>query len=119
MPTLRELEAKFYCYRLGEPAEHWPEGQPWHVPVNTLAEAHGVCFLCPKCFTENQGPIGTHAVICWFVGKVPDSAMPGPGRWNPSGTSLDDLTFIGPGAYSVALTGGGCAWHGFVTNGRG
>ena len=86
-------------------------------PVATLAEADGVEFLCPKCFAANSGPVGTHTVICWFEGKVPDDAFPRPGRWNPQGTGLDDLTFV-PGAKSnsVLLTEG-CMWHGFVTNG--
>lgn len=86
-----------------------------HQYVDTVAEAHGVMFLCPKCFRENGGPVGTHSVVCWFTG-VPDAVQPGPGRWNPSGTSVDDLTFVGPGAVSVLLTVG-CGWHGFVRNG--
>lgn len=88
-----------------------------HLYVDTLAEAQGVMFLCPKCFKANNGSIGTHMVICWFVGRgVPDDVFPKPGRWNPSGTGLHDLTFVGPGAFSVLLTSG-CNWHGFVTNG--
>lgn len=88
------------------------------INVATLAEADGVGFLCPKCFAANNGPVGTHGVICWFEDKVPDDAFPGPGRWNPVGTSLDDLTFVpGKRSHSVLLTGEGCAWHGFVVNG--
>jgi hypothetical protein len=88
------------------------------VYVATLAEADGVSFLCPKCFAENGGPVGTHSVICWFQDRVPDDAFPKPGRWNPVGTSLDDLSFVpGKKSHSVLLTGEGCAWHGFVTNG--
>lgn len=89
-----------------------------HCPlVDTLAEAHGVMFLCPKCYQANSGEVGTHSVICWFVGKVPDDADPKPGRWHPGGSGLDDLTFTGPGAASVLLTSG-CGWHGFVRQGR-
>ena len=33
--------------------------------VETLAEAHGVMFLCPRCFAANGGRAGTHMVICW------------------------------------------------------
>jgi hypothetical protein len=86
--------------------------------VDTLIEADGVMFLCPKCFVENSGPVGTHRVICWFVGKVPDDVVPKPGRWTPTGTDLHDLTFV-PSAgrsHSVLLTGA-CGWHGFVVNG--
>lgn len=89
-----------------------------HAEVKTLGEADGVMFLCPKCFNKNQGAIGTHRVICWFVGKVPDDLRPGPGRWTPVGASLDDLTFVprGERSQSVLLLGG-CGWHGFVTDG--
>ena len=73
--------------------------------VATLAEAEGVLFTCP-CGSG-------HAVICWFVGKVPDDLAPGPGRWTPSGTNIDDLT-LRP---SVHLVGAPCGWHGFVRDG--
>lgn len=77
--------------------------------VESLGEADGIEFMCPKCFPG-------HIVICWFVGKVPDDLHPIPGRWIPGGTGLDDLTFVGPAAASVLLLGG-CQWHGFVRNG--
>lgn len=83
----------------------------------SMADADGVVFLCPKCFAANGGPVGTHHVLCWFVGRVPDGESPGPGRWVPSGTGIDDLTFVGPNAASVQLTEG-CRWHGFVRNGE-
>ena len=77
--------------------------------------ADGIQFLCPKCFKANNGKVGTHAVICWFIG-TPAHIEPQPGRWNPQGSNLDDLTFIGPRAASVLLTSG-CKWHGFIKNG--
>ena len=88
------------------------------VDVDRLEEADGVWFLCPKCYAANGGRIGTHAVLCWFVGRVPDDVDPKPGRWTPIGTGLRDLTFV-PSAgrtQSVLLTGG-CGWHGFVVDG--
>src|SRR5260221_10170993 len=93
--------------------------------VDSLAEADGVQFQCPKCAQGLEIVLkdrrrfvkGAHYVICWFVGHVPDNISPSPGRWNPKGTCLDDLTFIGPGAYSVLLTGPGCGWHGYIING--
>lgn len=86
--------------------------------VDALAAADGIWFLCPKCFAANGGPVGTHGVVCWFEGKVPDDEAPGPGRWNPAGSGYDDLSFVpGKKSNSVLLTGG-CAWHGFVTNGE-
>lgn len=112
MRTLVELEAEFLQVK-------YPKG--FRV-VKTLAEADGVWFLCPKCFEANKGPVGTHMVICWFVGKVRDDMDPSPGRWTPSGTGLADLTFVPgtpPRAHSVWLNGdGGCQWHGWVQGGR-
>lgn len=85
--------------------------------VPTLAEAQGVMFLCPMCYARNGGAVGTHTIICWFADRgVPDSQTPGPGRWEPAGTGIDDLTFVGPAAASVGLMGG-CQWHGFVHDG--
>lgn len=114
MPRLRVLEAEFL--QLDTPACFTRLGD------KRTPEANGLLFLCPKCFVANGGPIGTHSVICWFAG-VPQTIDPKPGRWMPVGTSIDDLSFVpwndGVKQYSrsVALTGGGCAWHGFVTNG--
>ena len=70
--------------------------------VDLLAEADGIIFQCPKCAegkerSEEEGRKfvrGAHSVICWFRGKVPDDLNPKPGRWTPSGTCLDDLTFV-------------------------
>jgi hypothetical protein len=109
---LVDLQAEL-LQRLGE-GRHWRGA-----PGVTLANAHGVAFLCPKCFKANGGPVGTHMVICWFVGKVPDDATPGPGRWTPAGTGIEDLTFVPgtpPRAKSVQLMSG-CRWHGHVLNG--
>lgn len=82
--------------------------------VDTIAEADGISFLCPKC-VDDQGR--GHSVICWFEGKVPDDATPGPGRWNPSGTGYSDLSFV-PGAKSNSVQlNGGCNAHFLVANG--
>lgn len=112
MPTLKELEADFVMLEQLTP-------QTIYRRVASLADAHGLLFLCPKCFVDNKGKVGTHSVLCWFVGKVPDDLTPKPGRWTPQGTCLDDLTFVpSPGhSNSVLLTGAGCGWHGFVKNG--
>ncbi len=102
--SMAELEAEFVT----------------HAPDNgigrnvEMASADGLMFLCPKCFGANSGPRGTHRVVCWFRGRVPDGVKPGPGRWDVEGHGLDDVT-LKP---SVDLTpGNGCNWHGFVTNG--
>lgn len=92
------------------------EAPDTYEPVGSLVDADGIMFLCPKCFAANGGPVGTHSVLCWFVGRVPDDLDPKPGRWNPQGTGVDDLTFVGPRATSVLLNSG-CGWHGFVRDG--
>lgn len=81
----------------------------------TFAEADGVMFLCPKCWVANSGAVGTHAVICWKP-HVPQSTVPGPGRWEHKGTGFADLTLFAASS-SILLTDG-CRWHGFITNGE-
>lgn len=99
--------------------ERRPEGV-FFVPAD-MATAHGIRFLCPKCYATNAGKSGTHSVICWSRSRgTPEDAQPGPGRWTFEGTGFSDLTLNGDpvgAARSVLLTGG-CAWHGFVTNGE-
>ncbi len=92
--------------------EYWPF-------ASGLAEAQGVEFLCPKCFASNNGPVGTHVVVCWSSSRgVPDGATPGPGRWRLVGTDFNDLSLMEePGKSRSVLLLGGCGWHGFVTNG--
>lgn len=88
--------------------------------VDSIAEAQGVMFKCPKCFVTNGGIVGTHMVICWSRSRgVPDDATPGPGRWTLLGSGFADLT-LGeePGQTRSVLLLGGCAWHGFITNGE-
>lgn len=108
MASLKDLEATFL--------KHNSDGSS--SLVKTLAEADGILFLCPKCFQTNGGNAGTHSVICWFVGKVPDNLDPKPGRWQPTGTDLDDLSFVpSPGHSPSVLLTAGCHWHGFIKNG--
>ena len=101
---LDELEPKFL--KLVHPKE-------WH-NVETIAEADGIRFLCPKCFTENSGPMGTHSVICWQP-TVPAEVRPAPGRWQFLGNGYRDLSLVA-GSSSVQLNGG-CQAHFFVENG--
>lgn len=108
MPHLHELDAEFLKLDSVTPIK----------TMNRLGkvrgDADGVMFLCPKCFVANAGPVGVHSVICWFRGVDPEMS-PKPGRWDASGSTIDDLTLTP----SVHLSGGGgCGWHGFVTNGR-
>lgn len=80
--------------------------------VKTLPEAKGIMFLCPHCFQANQGPKGTHRVLCWTP-EVPQEVGAGPGRWPMSGTGYHNLTLTP----SVHLLGA-CGWHGFITEGK-
>lgn len=85
----------------------------YRVPVEKLADAHGIYFDCPKCVGERG-----HRVLCWFEGRVPDGLEPGPGRWKPEGSGFADLSFVpGKKSNSVQLRGG-CHWHGFITRGE-
>ena len=89
-----------------------------HQVVKKIKNADGLMFLCPKCFVANGGAVGTHRIICWTP-RVPDDASPGPGRWTLRGTGLHDLTVdIAPGKSRSILLLGGCAWHGYVTDGE-
>lgn len=107
---LVDLQAQLLRYERRDDGVFLPHAE-------TLAEAHGISFLCPLCYQKNNGTVGTHSVICWFEDRVPDDAVPGPGRWKPVGTGIEDLSFVpGKKSNSVLLLSG-CAWHGFVTNG--
>ncbi len=81
----------------------------------SMAGTDGIWFLCPKCFQANGGPVGTHHVLCWRP-HVPQSIKPGPGRWEWTGTSFDDLSLVA-GSSSILLLSG-CKAHFFVTNGE-
>ena len=91
-----------------------------HPYVDTIEQAAGVRFLCPKCFLANGGSVGTHGVICWGP-AVSQDFQPTPGRWELNGTGFGDLTLTGAGerSNSVQLTNeGGCKAHFHVTNGK-
>lgn len=107
---LSELDPRFV---------RWKEGGSIQT-VEAIGEAQGLWFLCPKCFLENKGPVGTHAVVCWSENRgTPPDVRPLPGRWTISGSGLHDVTLSGENGKSgsVLLTDG-CRWHGFVTNGE-
>lgn len=110
---LSDLEPQFLRYAPRDGHVYWSH-------VDDIAVAQGVSFLCPKCFAANGGKVGTHTIVCWSRSRgVPDDATPGPGRWALKGTGYADLTLDGDGSSrSVLLTGDGCKWHGFVTQGE-
>lgn len=105
---LTDLEPQFLSHR-GDPRTHWN--------VDTLAEANGIFFVCPKCFAANDNSrIGVHGIICWDP-SVPQTVSPTPGRWAMSGTGYEDLTLTA-GSSSILLTGPGCGAHFFIQRGE-
>jgi len=92
------------------------DGRRWNIPVHGVAEAHGVLFLCPTCWTKNGGPVGTHGVLVTFNGRgVPNelgsqSRNGGPSRWSAAGETVHNLT-LQP---SIDCE----CWHGYVTAGE-
>lgn len=75
--------------------------------------AQGVLFLCPTCFVKNNGPVGTHTIICWFADRdVPPEVMPGIHRWKTSGGTVHDLTL------DPSIDSGQGHWHGWIKNGE-
>lgn len=117
-----EMHVESWTRRKADGSTEQVTGPRVYIPyVNSIAEAQGIMFLCPKCFAQNGGPVGTHMVICWSRSRgVPNSAEPGPGRWKLEGIGYSDLTLSADPpntAHSVLLTTG-CRWHGFITDGE-
>lgn len=69
--------------------------------VDFIGQSNGLMFLCPVCFLKNDGPKGTHSVICWTP-EVPQTVNPKPGRWNFEGTGYGDLSLVS-GSSSILL----------------
>ena len=119
MPTLRELQAQFLAYREETPAEMFARGvavpADFFMHVDSLAQAHGIRFLCPKSFATNGGPEGAHSVQVYFAGSpVPQYIGKNKEgktvRWIATGTGLDDLSLTP----SIQEQDDICKWHGFV-----
>jgi uncharacterized protein DUF6527 len=122
---LTDLEPEFVIYATETEEERFARGaaqpamltDPRNIPID---RAQGIWFLCPVCFAKNGGPVGTHMVEVSFSGRgVPDDRGSHgengePTRWNLSGSGYNDLTLTP----SIWLKGGGCGWHGFITNGE-
>lgn len=94
----------------------------WRRVGDSLENANGVCFQCPKCAEGKEAGDnecdcdetphaewcdfgrrhrkGAHHIVCWFrnprrLAPVGPDMDPKPGRWwiSASSSSLDDLTF--------------------------
>ena len=102
---LAELEPQFL--RVVDP-KRWAH-------VDSIAEADGIFFQCPVCWLKNQGPTGTHGVVCWRP-RVPQTVHPVPGRWEFQGGGYGNLTLVA-GSSSVLLMSG-CKAHFFVRAGE-
>jgi hypothetical protein len=87
-----------------------------HHYVDSIKEADGIRFLCPLCFKNNKGSVGTHGCICWQP-HVPQNISPKPGRWYFDGTGYDNLT-LRNGSSSILLNGDGCKAHFFIKDGE-
>ena len=108
---LLELEPKFVVTT--------ENGCRW---VETLAEAQGVIFSCPRCFVNlGNTLVGAHSIICWSSsrGARPD-ATPLPGRWALTGTGFDDLSLNAesPETRDSVQVLGSCGAHFHVKNGE-
>jgi len=87
--------------------------------VESVAQAHGIRFMCPKSFAKNGGPRGTHSVYIFFVGSpYAGRNMAGQEvRWKVlGGTTIDDLS-ISPSIQEQdddVKPEHRCGWHGFI-----
>lgn len=122
MPSLRELQARFIMYHQESREDMCKRGVAipgdYFRQVDSLAEAHGIRFLCPKSFAANSGPVGTHSVQVYFAGSpVPEHIGKNKEgqtvRWNVSGSDLDNLSLTP----SIQEEDEICKWHGFVGSG--
>ena len=129
--TLKELESYFIRYekQIAGPGHGrlMPDGNYQYggfeiwvlIHTDSLSEAQGIKFLCPACFKNNNGSIGTHSITISFEHRnVPDEAgsrndQGQPSRWSIiGGTGLDDLQ-LSP---SIFIKNSPCQWHGFIGN---
>ena len=106
--TLRVLDAQLLRRDVRDGGIAWTH-------VDTVPQADGVRFLCPKCLLAKGGAIGTHEVVVWSP-KVPAKDDVSIGRWTLCGNTIEDLSLVA-GSSSVKLVGG-CNAHFFVTGGR-
>ena len=61
--------------------------------------------------------LGVHSIVCWSPG-VSQVFKPVGGRWELTGSGVEDLTLVGK-SNSILLNGAGsCGAHFFITNGE-
>ena len=109
LSVVDDLKGRFYSH------PYQVDGAVYWDPVENIREACGLMFLCPTCFTCNEGMVGTHRVMCWST-DVSQDWEPNPGRWEITGTGLQDVSLTG-GSASVAILGE-CGAHFWITHGK-
>ena len=109
---LTDLEPQFVRSWVASASPGWKRG--W-TEVDSIWKADGVHFLCPTCFAQNGGPVGTHLILCWTP-EAPKDMPPGPGSWSMSGTGYNDLT-LSASSSSICIPTG-CKAHFFVRDGE-
>lgn len=79
----------------------------------------GLYCLCPACYAQNGGEVGTHALRVLTPDADPDD-WPLPGRWRLIGDTFDELTAEGAngGSSSILLAGSPCRAHFFIRDGE-
>ena len=82
-----------------------------HKYVDTVHEADGIQFDCPKCHADDKKG---HTIICWQP-HVPQNIFPHPGRWYLVGTCYGDLTL--KSSPSLVQLQNGCHAHFFIRDG--
>lgn len=118
LDTWTQIVGDAATWKPGDPTEEVSGPRECVVFVETLEEAQGIEFLCPKCFVVNGGSRGTHWCNVSFEGRgvapeLGSHGTHGPSRWGVTGTGFGDLT-LSP---SILLDGG-CGWHGWIQAGE-
>lgn len=120
---LRDLEATFLTIIPLDQSQFKHGGWKIEPQRELTPEMQGLWLTCPCHFAANgNSDIGVHKILCWFRNRgVPDDFSPGPGRWWPVGSTIDDLTFDygEPAVAKSVQTQGDCHFYitgGFATN---
>lgn len=110
-------------WKYGDPTEEVTGPRQYKIPVDALAEAHGVVFRCPVCKS-----VSGHPIEVTFAGRgvTDDHGSRGSGgeptRWAiVSGSGLDDLTLSPSINCDIPRKNGepsACKFHGHIKNGE-
>src|SRR5438270_304458 len=118
-PTFRKIDRRIDTWTIhkeDDTTEQVTGLRLYAVEVATIEEADGLWLLCPLCFKNNNGKIGTHSISCWKLNIPQSDDLTGPGRWDLCGTGFNDLSLRGAETSSVLLTQR-CKAHFSIVNG--